>query len=275
MVFIYGVPTRIKNGSTKSIPVALFDDFLTKRAVGIPSTFITAGSQADVEGYIDRLANVPSNRINGILLQGPSAATDYYFDERHSARPGEEFPDRVARPLAAHKNLLEASFTPDPTITYSDYSGQALLSLNNPRGYQSWGLYNSSIGRINKVPPGGEHNIVNVSIPQSQEGEGGAWYAMSAIVSYTGRLNGSSSAGEQAGYDEWFSKGAFQSSTSNESYLRSPIVAVATTEEPKIDGTIGSQFWRLWENDDPFICAAWAGRRKDWTLPIGDPFVTK
>ncbi len=274
VVFMYGMPTRTTgSGGGKSTPVALFDWFAPQRSVGVLSTFVTARNYADVEGYIDRLAAVPVARRSGDVLIGPGNE-EYYFDEKHY-RLDREGPDDDGvefryTPLDEHRIALIDAFNPDPPITYSPWNGVAILTIEDPRGYQSWGEYNPSIGPINPSSPSttGIHNKVSVTFSGSVPPEG-AWYAMSTVVSYNGWL---ANPRNQATYADWLSEGAFHSGSST-GYTHSPIAMVTTTAEPKVDGTIRSEFWVQWEKGVPFIAASWAGIGRNVFLPVGDPFV--
>ncbi len=119
----------------------------------------------------------------------------------------------------------------------------------------SWGYYewNSSYSFYNG----------NVRFTGNSE-----WYIMATAESFNGILG----SGGHGDYAEWFWHDAF----GRPNYQATPVGAVAHVDEPSLPGVQDGTIYRgSWHRGKYFAICAWASKRTDLLLVVGDPFVRR
>jgi hypothetical protein len=232
---------------------------------------LNAGTLADCEAYVDKLANIGTNYSPGKLIISASAGgygnTNYVLDGIRfgGPTPYEDYSINGFVVAAATNGLLAAG-VPSSSILFSDWlevvSNNVLQTLPHPTGmtnvagYVTWGVH-SSLG-----PAYATSGAVR------WYGNSG-WWIIETVESFNGQRAQNS---EQGNFIKWFSPTAFGGSN----YSNTPIGAVSHVEEPTVFGVSSSSpYFGLWAGAKNFAIAAWNSRNTAFFQAAGDPLTTK
>ncbi|HXC36765.1 MAG TPA: RCC1 domain-containing protein [Candidatus Acidoferrales bacterium] len=290
IILFYDIPTRIWNSSVESgcggqFPYIGSTSYQIYRFYPGWKPFvnhINAGSLADCEAYVDKIANMATN-FPGKLVISASAAeygnTNYALD---NVRTGPGFPPQSdysgeVGVSPATNSLIADGVSPssilyidgidtitvttngDGTLQTNDYFPPQLTNDVNVAGYISWG----------------EHSIVL--------GNDGATYATNGVVRWSGdsgwwiietfeSFNGMRGGCGQGDFVQWFSSNAFGGTN----YSNTPVGAVCHVEEPGLGGNeVSAVYFGLWASGKNFAICAWNARETPYFQAVGDPFVIR
>ena len=219
---------------------------------------INAGTLADCEAYVDKLAYIGTNYSPGKLIISASSGgygnTNYYFDDTRFSIPYSSGPYVAS---AARSGVLATD--PNASVIYSDIEDNGTLAGHitngfSVAGYLSWGFH-SSLGTF-YATDGTVKWTGNSS-----------WYLIDTVESYNGQR-----AGGGGNFIMWFSSNAFGGGN----YSNSPVGAVSHVEEPGPAGLNNPKiYFGLWASGKTFSGCAWNSRNTPWFQAVGDPLVTK
>ncbi len=217
---------------------------------------LNAGTLADCEAYVDKLANIGTNYSPGKIIISASVGaygnTNYSFED---TRYGYESP----RPSLGSNALSGVlGVNPAASVTYSNVVDGGLASHitagSNMAGYLCWGIH-SSLG-------GGY--ATNGTVQWS--GHSG-WWIIETVESYNGMRNT-----DHGNFTKWFSSNAFGGT----SYSATPAGAASHVEEPRLDGVENSAiYFGLWEARKNFAICSWNARNTPFFQAVGDPLITR
>jgi len=233
---------------------------------------LNAGTLADCEAYVDKLASIGTNYAPGKLIISASAGgygnTNYVLDGIRfgGPTPGYEDYSIFGLTVAAATNGLLAAGVPSASVLFFDglevVSHNILQTLPHPTGttnvagYVTWGVH-SSLG-----PAYATNGAVRWN------GNSG-WWIIATVESFNGQRAQSS---VQGNFIKWFSPNAFGGS----SYSNTPVGAVSYVEEPGVPFVENDYiYFGLWATGKNFGICAWNARGTDFFQAAGDPLVTK
>jgi alpha-tubulin suppressor-like RCC1 family protein len=232
--------------------------------------YINAGTLADCEAYVDKLANVGTNYSPGKLIISASAGlygnTNYVLDgirHGHGYMPPEDFSDYGVLVSKATNGLL-ANGVASSAILFSDgletitngiaYNLPHPTAATNLAGYTSWGDHSSL---------GGDY-ATNGLVHWSGNSR---WWIIETFESF----NGTRATG-QGNFIKWLASNAFGGTN----YLNTPVGAVTHVEEPGLAGVSDSEsYFGLWSAGKNFAISAWNSRKTPWFQAVGEPLVTR
>jgi hypothetical protein len=231
---------------------------------------INAGTLADCEAYVDKLANIGTNYSPGKLIISASAGgygnTTYVLDGIRFGGPipYEDY-SSAGYVVSSATNGLLAAGVPSSNIVFSDglevVSNNVLQTLPHPTamtnvaGYVTWGVH-SSLG------------------PAYATNGTARWYGNSGwwIIATVESFNGQRTDPGQGTFIKWLSPNAF----GGLSYLNTPVGAVSYVEEPGVQFVEdSSSYLGLWAAGKNLAISAWNGRRTPSFQVVGDPLVTR
>ena len=275
VVLFYDIPTRLTN---LAYPIAYGNyggvgyHLHILRSDWQPFVnYINAGSLADCEAYVDKLASFGSNYSPGNLIISASAGgygnTNYVLDGiRHGAGYccGEDYSPFSSRVALVTNGLISAD-VPTNSILFSDgteiFSNSIAYNLPHPTGvtnvsgYICWGAH-SSLGA----------NYATDGTVQWKGNSG--WWIIRTLESY----NGQKIDPGQGTFVKWFSSNAFGGTN----YSNTPIGASSNLEEPGLESsTTTSAYFSLWASGKNFGICAWNAVNTYFFQVVGDPFLTK
>ncbi len=239
--------------------------------------YINAGTLADCEAYVDKLAYIGTNYSPGKLILSASSSgaygnTNYVLDGiRHGTGYGPptnidfNFTDGGVYVSRATNGLLAAGVPPS-AILFSDgletitngipYNLPHPTIATNIAGYICWGFHSSL---------GGEY-AVNAT---DQWHGNSRWWIIETIESFNGQRAQQDAHGN---FIKWLSSAAFGGTN----YSNTPVGAVTHVEEPELAGVNNaSTYFGLWSSGRNLAISAWNSRDTVYFQVIGDPFVTR
>jgi len=259
VVLFYDIPTRLTNSFPYpvygSVSYHLQNVYLNWKPF---VNNINAGSLADCEAYVDKLAYIGTNFSPGKLIISASAGgygnTNYYFDDTESGYGG----DPVGMPAVQAVIQNGASSNSVAYVNANPDCGSLachLTSGTNVAGYFCWGAHSSL---------GGGYPVDGAVQWSGNSG----WWIIETIESFNGQRSTS-----QGNFIEWFSSNAFGGTN----YSNTPVGAVSHTEEPGSPGNCENSaiYFGLWASEKDFAICAWNARNTPYFQAVGDPLVTK
>ena len=269
IVLFYDIPTRLSN----SYPYTAYGSVsyhLRQSYPGWPPFVnnINAGSAADCESYVDKLAHIGTNYSPGKLIISASAGeygnTNFVIDDIRNGGPSPQYEDYSsfgATVAAVTNSLLSAGLSPSAILFYDGLVISNNLAsapphatgITNIAGYVSWGVHGALAGGY----PTNRTVVWN--------GNSG-WWIIATIESFNGIRGGYG----QGNFTEWYSTDAFGGTN----YSNTPVGAMSNTEEP---GGVAnySLYFGLWAAGKNLGICAWNADHSNYFQAIGDPLVTK
>ena len=218
---------------------------------------INAGSLADCEAYVDKIANMGTN-TPGVLAISATANnygnTNYYFEDAGATAVN---PAYGGFPFAFQAMQgVESNGVPASNIDYLSFTNTTHITQGtNVSGYLTWGA-NGGLG--------GWYST-NGSVVFSGHS---SWYLIETIESFNG-MRGDPGQGT---FIKWLLPNAFGGTN----YSNTPIGAVTHVEEPYANYVENSQvYFGLWASGKNFAICAWNAQRTPFFQAVGDPFVVK
>jgi hypothetical protein len=261
LVLFYDMPTRITNYDPLIYPSVTYRIYSTYSGIPPFITYINAGSLADCEGYVSKLASIGTNFSPGKLMISASAGgygdTNYFFDDTRDTNTY-----GVGRSFGGQAQSGVLGVNPNASVTYKhdllDIGGAGgtnhISFGTNVSGYLCWGDH-SSLG------PG---YATNGPIWSGNSG----WWLIQTIESFNGDRYETS----QGNFTMWLLPNAFGGTN----YSNTPVGAVTYLEEPFLPGNENSTiYFGLWESGKNFAICAWNGRNTPYFQAVGDPFIQK
>lgn len=240
---------------------------------------INAGSLADCEAYVDKIANMATHCPGQLVISASACGygnTNYAVDNvRNSAGYNiygdGDFTDDGYTVSNALTGLTSAGVSSNAVI-YNDgldtitaaitngstnlvyYYAPQITTATNVAGYICWG----------------EHSALGGGYPINGEvtwlGNSG-WWVIETVESFNGMRSGCG----QGNFVQWFSSNAFGGTN----YSNTPVGAVSHVEEPFLPGIENSSvYFGLWAAEKNFAICAWNSRQTPFFQAVGDPFVT-
>jgi hypothetical protein len=220
--------------------------------------YIIAGTLADCEAYVDKVAVMGSNAAPGQLIISASANqygnTNFYFDDVRDVIPYGSGPG-IGSLAASAVSAVSTNF-PVKYVYGADNGTLAGHITNgiNAAGYLSWGGH-SSLDRY--YPTNG---FVKWSGNSS-------WWIIETVESNNGKQ-----VSDQGNFIEWFSSNAF----GGLNYSNTPVGAVCHSGEPGLSGVNNSAiYFGLWASGKSLPICAWNSARTHFLVVIGDPFIKR
>ena len=235
---------------------------------------INAGSLADCEAYVDKIANMASNSPGKLTISASAAGygnTNYVLDNVRTGTGygiyGSDYTTDGYLVSSATNNLI-ADGVPPSSILYNDgldtititngstnvYNAPQISSATNVAGYICWGEHSAL----------GETYATNGFVQWSCNS---GWWIIQTMESFNGQRSGCN----QGNFVQWFSSNAFGGTN----YSNTPVGAVSQVEEPESYGLEnGPIYFGLWAAQKNFAICAWNGRQTPFFQAVGDPFVT-
>ena len=261
IVLFYGIPTRLTNSPAPYGNYGSISFHLQQSYPGLPPFVnnINAGSLADCEAYVDKLAFIGTNYSPGKLIISASAGgygnTNYYFDDTEInyggipiGLPGAQ---AVIQDGISSNSVVYTNVIPDSGLQNHITSG------TNVAGYFSWGEHSSM----------GDYYSTNGVVKWHGNS---SWWIIETIESFNGQVVQYSPMGN---FVQWFSPNAFGGTH----YSNTPVGAVSHTEEPESAYNCENSaiYFGLWATGKNFAICAWSSRQTPYFQAVGDPFVTK
>ena len=213
---------------------------------------INAGTLADCEAYVDKIANMGTNNP-GTLVVSASANnygnTNYYFEDAQGLYPSYPFALQAMQGVTSNG-------VPPSAVDYLSFTNTTHITRGtNVSGYLTWGA-NGGLG--GGYPTNGAVTFTGSS----------SWYLIETIESFNG-MRGDPGQGT---FIKWLSPNAFGGTN----YSNTPIGAVTHVEEPYAPNVENSQvYFGLWASGKNFGICAWNAQRTPFFQAVGDPFVTR
>ena len=269
VVLFYGIPTQLQSYPIGYGSIAYNLRLIDSNWQPLVNN-INAGSLADCEAYVDKIASFGSNYSPGQLVISASAGgygnTNYVVD---NVRNGSGHPDDFTgfgSVVASTTNGLLASGVSTAAILYSDgleiisnsivYNLAHSTSKTNVAGYICWGAHSSL----------GSEYATNGTV---QWHGNSSWWLIETVESWNGTHDAYSG---QGNFTKWFSSNAFGGTN----YSHTPVGAVCHVFEPNLSGVNDAAiYFRLWASAKNFGVCAWTSRLTPYFQAVGDPFVTQ
>ena len=275
VLLFYGMPTRLQSypAGYGSVSYNLHNAYPNWQPF---VNHVNAGTLADCEAYVDKIATFGSNYSPGQLIISASAGeygnTNFVLDNvRHGAGFGDGinsggYPGFSNMLYGAISAITNASF--DASIAYIDGVETTnipflphITNAMNVAGYICWGGHSNWGTNID------DGNFLLDGNAQWSSNSG--WWIIKTIESYNGQRNIGSG---QSNFEKWFSSNAFGCTN----YSNTPVGASSNVEEPQLEGgTTISTYFSLWASGKNFGVCAWNARNTTYFQPVGDPFVTR
>jgi alpha-tubulin suppressor-like RCC1 family protein len=222
---------------------------------------LNAGTLADCEAYVDKLAYVGTNYSPGQVLLSPSVGrygnTNYYFEDTRYGADGSYY---GLNPSLNAKNGVVANGAAASAVTYvSNYDSGLpahITSGSNVAGYLSWGAHSSL----------GSDYATNGTILWSGASR---WWIIQTIESFNGQRAQNDL---QGNFIRWLASNAFGGTN----YSSTPVGAVGNVEEPgRIDANNPYTYFGLWAAGKNLAICSWNSRNTALFQAVGDPLVTR
>ena len=259
VIFFYGIPTQLQSYPDGYGSIAYNLRLIDPTWQPLVNN-INAGTLADCEAYVDKIAAFGSNYSPGQLVISASAGgygnTNYFFDDTEYNYGG------TPVGMGGEQAVIQAGVSSNSVTyknTYPDCGSLAchITAGTNVTGYFSWGAH-SSLGLGYAT-----NNTVNWS------GNSG-WWIIETAESWNGTRDAYSG---QGNFIKWFSSNAFGGTN----YSNMPVGAVSSVAEPFNYGACDPQiYFGLWASGKNFAICAWNSRYNgmNFLQAIGDPFIT-
>jgi len=279
VILFYDIPTRLWLPSEYPCGEPVYDGSVSYQIYSFYPGWkpfvnnINAGSLADCEAYVDKLASMASNSPNKLVIGasvGGYGNTNYAIDNNRNGPDYGKYGDgdySGSTDSNALGGLTSAGVSTNPII-YNDgvntittnglitYNAPYIASATNVAGYICWGEHSVQLG--------GEYatnGLVN------WHGNSG-WWIIETLESFDGMRSGCG----QGNFVQWFSSNAFGGTN----YVNTPVGAVSHVEEPEIGNLEDSAvYFGLWASGKNFAICAWNSRQTQFFQAVGDPFVKR
>jgi hypothetical protein len=271
VILFYDIPTRLTNlsGSAYGAYGSVGYHLHILRPDWQPFVnYINAGSLADCEAYVDKIAAFGTN---GQLIISASAGgygnTNFVLDNvRHGPGFGDGGYTGAGGVLSAAIPAI-TNANPSAGITYID--GVETINIPflphitnavNVAGYICWGAHSDWVATMND----GDFPLDGNAIWSGNSG----WWIIKTVESFNGKRD----SGNQSNFIKWFSPNAFGGTN----YSNTPVGGCSNVEEPGLEGgNIISSYFSLWSSGKNFGVCAWNAVNTPFFQVVGDPFVAR
>jgi hypothetical protein len=277
VILFYGMPTRLQtypaNYGSVGYDLRLIDPTWQPYV-----NYINAGSLADCEAYVDKVAKMATNSPGQLIISASAngyANTNFVLDNvRHGPGFGDGYnsggyPDsgnllHDAIPAITNANSNLGITYIDGVETTNIPFLPHITNAVNVAGYICWGGHSNWGTNINDG---------NFPLDGNAQWSGNnGWWIIRTVESFNDQRDIGPG---QSNFEKWFSSNAFGGTN----YSNTPVGGVSYVEEPGVSATDNAIYFGLWASGKNFAICAWNSIQITGLTPafqmVGDPFVTR